>query len=180
MTALASGGRASRLLRTAIALSGVATLGCAIALASVSSAGAATPRCQTGGLVVWIDTQGNGTAGTIFYTLQFTNLSGHACTLRGYPRVSAVNLAGRQVGSEATRLSGTPVRTLTVGKGGTVKANLGIVDVGNFPRAVCRPTTAAGLRVLPPNGLRSKVIPFPFAACSRTGTPFLRVDPVVR
>ena len=36
----------------------------------------ATPACATSGLDVWLDTQGQGAAGTIFYKLNFTNLSG--------------------------------------------------------------------------------------------------------
>jgi hypothetical protein len=35
------------------------------------------------------------------YYLEFTNLSGHACTLAGYPGVSAVGLSGGQLGSPA-------------------------------------------------------------------------------
>ena len=27
-------------------------------------------------------------AGSVFYKIKFTNLSGHACTLRGFPRVA--------------------------------------------------------------------------------------------
>jgi len=48
-----------------------------------------------------MDTQGDGAAGSVYYTLQFTNLSGHACTLRGYPGVSAVSLSGHQLGAPA-------------------------------------------------------------------------------
>jgi hypothetical protein len=32
-----------------------------------------------------MDTQGGGAAGSIYYTLEFTNLSGQACTLHGSP-----------------------------------------------------------------------------------------------
>ena len=57
----------------------------------------AIPKCATSGLVVWMDTNGNGAAGTIYYELQFTNLSGQTCTLTGYPGVSAVKLNGTAV-----------------------------------------------------------------------------------
>jgi hypothetical protein len=40
-------------------------------------------------------------AGSIYYHLEFTNLSGRACTLVGYPGVSAINLSGHQLGSAA-------------------------------------------------------------------------------
>ena len=165
-----------RACRTAIALGAIAALSSAALFAGVPAAGAATPRCQTGGLVVWLNTEGNGTAGTIFYTLNFTNLSGHTCTLRGYPGVSAVNLGGHLLGSPASRLSGHPVRTITVRNGRTASATLGAVDTGALPS--CAMATAAGLRVFPPNSTVSRTIPFPFPACSNTGATFLRVDPV--
>src|SRR5438067_13911021 len=53
---------------------------------------ASTPRCANSQLVVWLDTQGNGAAGSITYDIELTNLSGHRCTLFGYPGVSAVSL----------------------------------------------------------------------------------------
>ncbi|MFZ1995035.1 MAG: DUF4232 domain-containing protein, partial [Solirubrobacteraceae bacterium] len=149
--------------------------------AAAPASAAATPACQTAGLVMWINTQGNGTAGTIFYTLNFTNLSGHPCMLRGFPGVSAVNLRGGGVGRAAARDTGQTVRSVTLANGHTAHAVLGIVDIGVLSTATCPPTTAAGLRVFPPNQRASKVIPFPFPACGRAGGPtFLRIRPVTR
>jgi hypothetical protein len=149
--------------------------------AATPAAGAATPTCQTRGLVIWINTQPNGTAGTIFYTLNFTNLSGRPCLLRGFPGVSAVNLRGRMFGRAASRDSGQPVRNVTLTNHQTAHAVLGIVDVGALPASTCPPTTAAGLRVFPPNQTTAKVIPFPFQACGRNGGPsVLRIRPVTR
>ncbi|MDQ6778933.1 MAG: DUF4232 domain-containing protein, partial [Actinomycetota bacterium] len=62
--------------------------------ATVAPTAASTPKCATSGLVVWLNTQGNGAAGSIFYALELTNLSGQTCTLNGYAGVSAVDLAG--------------------------------------------------------------------------------------
>jgi hypothetical protein len=126
---------------------------------------------------VWLDTQGNGAAGSVFYKIEFTNLSGHTCRLRGYPGVSAVNLGGHQLGSAATRdTSATPV-SVTLVEGATATAVLRIVSVGALP-ATCHAVTAAGLRVFPPNRATSKVIPFPFGACSHRGPVFLTVRAV--
>ena len=176
-----------RLPRGLVALGAVATAVVALALAgapagaATRASAAATPACQTAGLVVWLNTQGNGTAGTTFFTLNFTNLSGHACTLRGFPGVSAVNLRGKTLGRAAARDSGQTVRTVTLTNGHTAHAVLGLVDIGALPTTTCPPTTAAGLRVFPPNQKASKVIPFPFAACGRAGGPsFLRIRPVTR
>ena len=74
---------------------------------------AATPTCAMSGLVAWIDTQGNGAAGSVSYNLGLTNLSGRTCTLSGYPRVAGVDLDGRQLGSGSGReRSSTPQVTL--------------------------------------------------------------------
>jgi hypothetical protein len=139
---------------------------------------ASAPKCATSGLVVWLNTQGNGAAGSIFYTLEFTNLSGHTCTLSGYPGISAVNLAGHQLGSAATRDTAHPAHTVTLANGTSATTMLRIVQAGNFPSGSCHQVTAAGLRVFPPNLSTSKVVPFPFPACSHTGPVYLTVRAV--
>lgn len=130
------------------------------------------PRCATSALVVWLDTEGSGAAGSAFYKLHFTNLR-RACTLRGYAGVSAVDLGGHQLGSAASRNHARTPRLITLGRGATATAILQVVNVGNFSPAACRPTTAAGLRVYPPGSTASKIVPFPFRACSRHGPGFL-------
>ena len=92
-------------------LAGTAALACAAALIPVAAlaaaasaapaAAASAPKCSTAGLVVWM-TYDPSAAGTFYYTLNFSNLSGHACTLRGHPGVSAVSLTGRRIGIPAT------------------------------------------------------------------------------
>jgi Domain of unknown function (DUF4232) len=151
----------------------------AVPLATGASARrSAAPACATSKLVVWMNTSGNGAAGTVYYALRFTNLSGHTCTLRGFPGVSAVSLAAHQLGSAAARDHATPVKTISIANGHTATAILGIVEAGNFPTPKCGPTTAAGLRIYPPNQTASKLVPFPFAACSQKGPVFLRIRTV--
>ncbi len=156
----------------------VVALALAITARAATATKASTSRCATAGLVIWLDTQGNGAAGSIYYHLRFTNLSGRRCTLRGYPGVSAVNLAGHQVGSAASRDNAIPMTTVTLGKGATATAVLRIVEAGNFPASSCHQVTAAGLRVFPPGQRRATVVPFPFDACSRRGPVYLSVRAV--
>jgi Domain of unknown function (DUF4232) len=160
----------------AVSLSAVGAV--AMTSRTPSATTAATPTCTTGGLVVWLDTNGNGAAGSIFYKLEFTNLSGHMCTLGGYPGVSAVNLAGRMLGTPASRDTSRTPKVVTLKQDATATAVLRIVDAGNFSASSCGEVTAAGLRVVAPNATRSKAIPFPFAACSRPGPIFLTVQAV--
>jgi hypothetical protein len=145
---------------------------------SASTATAGTPRCATRGLVIWLDTQGDAAAGSRYYQLEFTNLSGHVCTLRGYPGASAVDLRGHQLGNAASRNPARPRRLVTLANGATATTVLQVAEARNFPRSVCRPSTAAGLRVYPPDQTASKLVPFPFLACSRSGPGFLSIQPV--
>jgi hypothetical protein len=153
------------------------------AQASSAGAGAAVPACETPGLVMWLNTTGNAGAGSISYQMQFTNLSGHRCTLNGFPFVLAVGLAGHQLGRRASFGRSHPPLTVTIRAGKTATAVLRIDEVGDFSPSACKPRTAAGLRVFPPNQTRSKTIPFPFAACS-TGGPkapvYMTVGPVTK
>ena len=175
-----------RIAVAAVAVAAVAIAGPAMAQeshsASVASSKAAPP-CQSSGIDDWLDTNGNGTAGTIFYHLEFTNLSGHACTLQGFPFVFAVNLAGHQIGNRAVLNHAFPANSVTVGSGATIHAVLGIVATGNYPPSACKPVTAAGLEVFAPTGINEvgRTVPFPFSACSTRGSHapnFLNVTPV--
>jgi hypothetical protein len=179
-------------------LAGAAAIACAAALAPVAALAAAgtatgapaasTPRCATSGLVVWLDVPpGNDFAGGAAYYLEFTNLSGHACTLRGYPGVSAVSLNGRQLGSPAGWGS-AKATTVTLASGSTATAELQIADTGAYsqcfqrlPQGPGKPgllPTAAGLRVYPPNQTASTMIPYPLRACAHTGPVWIHVGPV--
>jgi len=155
-----------------------ALAGIAASSSGALAAGASATSCRTSGLVVWLDTEGNATAGTVFYTMHFTNLSGRTCSVRGYPGVSAVSLGGRQLGNSASRDTGSPVRTITLRNGTSASADLGIVDTGNFSTSMCQPVTAAGLKVFPPGQSAAKTIPFPFSACSRGGVSYLKIRAV--
>lgn len=164
-------------------LIGAAAVACTVALipvaalaatASPAAPAASTPRCATSGLVIWFTPRlGGGYAGGYGYNLNFTNLSGHACTLRGYPGVSAVNLSGQQLGSPAGWGS-AKLRTVRLANGATATAQLRVEDAVSYGCTV----TAAGLRVYPPNQFTSKVVPYPLGACARTGPVWMLAGPV--
>jgi uncharacterized protein DUF4232 len=155
-----------------------AALVIAFAASAHSSVAATTPRCATAGLVVWLGTAADHAAGSSYYKLGFTNLSGHTCTLHGFAGVSATSLAGHQLGRAAARShTGTP-RQIRLSSNATAVAVLQLVDVHNFSPSACHPVVAAALRVYPPNQTVSKLVPFPFSACSRAGPVYLLVRAV--
>jgi hypothetical protein len=154
-----------------------AALAVAVFVSAATAENRAAPACTTAGLVVWLNTNGDGAAGSVYFRLEFTNLSSRTCSLNGYPGVSAVDLAGRRIGSPATR-NPSGVRAVRLANGGTANAVLRIVAAGNYPPSRCHPRTAAGLRVYPPNRRTSKVVPFPLRACAKAGVGYLSVGPL--
>lgn len=173
-------GYSGRRMIGAAALALAATLIPVASLAVTTSSGAAAaqappPRCVTAGLVIWMDTNGDGAAGSTFYTLKFTNLSGHACTLYGHPGVSAVGLSGGRLGPSAAWDPPEP-QVVTLASGDTAIAVLQYSNVTTSNHR-CN-TTAAGLRVYPPGQTSSKVIPFPITACRSSSLVFMNVRPV--
>ena len=140
-----------------------------------TSAVASTPKCALSGLVIWLDTHGGGTAGATYYYVEFTNLSGHLCTLSGYPRVAGINLVGQQLGSTGAPDSTAKPGTVLIANGARASMALRITDVDNFVPSACNKVMAAGLRVYSPSGPGFRTIPFPFEACSRTGPVYLHV-----
>ena len=172
--------RSSLTVRTcSIAASVVA---CSLALVALANAGArptdaVAATCKTSDLVVWIDTRGDAAAGSVYYTLNFTNQSGQTCAVVGYPGVSAVDLRGHRLGSAASR-SPARARTVTLANDETAGAPLQISQAANFPASACRIVPAAGLRIYPPNQTTSKIVPIPFHACTRSGPVYLHVKPM--
>jgi Domain of unknown function (DUF4232) len=135
------------------------------------------PRCKASAVAVGIVTPaGNGAAGSFYEFLTFRNTGSTACTLAGFPGVSAFG-GGRQLGSPAQRSPGTP-RTVALAPGVTTRAQLQINDVGVFSPSKCQPAQAAGLRVFPPNDFSPNDVKLSFRACSKKGTVYMSVSPV--
>jgi hypothetical protein len=144
------------------------------AVALASSSAPATPRCNASNTYVWFALSPNGATGHIYYAVEFTNVSSAACTLYGYPGVSAIGKTLHQIGVAAARIPVTK-HTVTVKPRQTVHAVLAITEPGFI--SGCHNVAAAGLKVYPPNE-RSKqyVLNFSFTACKNK--PFLSVYPV--
>jgi hypothetical protein len=161
-------------------MAGAAVAATTLGPVTAGAAGLAQPpNCTTAGVVIWMDTQPTATLlHAVKYNLQMTNLSGHACVLRGYPQVSAVDVHGHQLGAAASRDIRRRVESVTLGRAATARAVLRVTDVGTFSRSRCAHRAAAGFRVHLPRAKSSEVVPFPFAACSRPTVNYLAIQAV--
>jgi len=174
--------------RRVVAVASAAVAGLAIstaAYAATSSSGTPTasiPKCTASDLGVWVAVdQGNGAAGTIYYPLEFTNLSGHTCYLFGYPGVSALDRNGNQLGSPADWGSLAGARIVNLAPGATAHTLLAYHDVAVSTEPGCDPVdSAANLRVYPPDQRSATIAAFTFEACSHAGPIWLSItEPII-
>src|ERR1700753_2502282 len=150
ITALAAATAAGLIAATAVSAAG--SPGAVLASDTARTTAAAVPACTAHDLGAWLAvTQGNGPAGSVYSPLQFTNLSRHACSMRGFPGVSALNRAAHQLGSPAGRDHAVPVRTVALAPGATAHSVLRLSDVV-LSTAACHPVySAIELRIYPPD-----------------------------
>jgi predicted small lipoprotein YifL len=135
-------------------------------------------RCLKSQLVAWLAVPRTGfTNESNIYDLQLSNISSHACTLYGYPGVSATGPGGKLLGSAAGRAGGLEF-LVTLAPGGSAHAILYVAYKGDFPASTCKPVVASGLRVFAPGAYSALGFPYSFPACSRRGPVYLSVSPV--
>jgi hypothetical protein len=138
--------------------------------------------CQSASLQVTVDTgQAGAAAGSTYYPVDFTNTSGSACGMYGYPGVSFVTAgssAGTQVGAAAQENPAFGKLAVRLAPGGVAHAWLQVAAAGNFPANTCQPQTVSWLKVFPPDQTVAVYINHSFAACAATATPLLFVMPI--
>ena len=138
--------------------------------------------CSTTSLVLTVDnSQAGGGAGNSYYPLNFTNTSGAACEMYGFPGVSFVTAPtgqGRQVGAAALRGSAFTKVAILLNPGGSAHAWLKVATAVNYPAAACQPVAVHWLRVYPPGETAAGYVGHTFTACSSTSAPLLTVLPV--
>lgn len=111
------------------------------------------------------------------FPVEFTNVSGAACTLRGYPLVSAYRAGGAQVGNAAVLDTSVSAQRVVLAPGATAHAAV----VESVSPGRCRPVDAAGLRVVLPGESVARYVRHTIAACSAAGQQapaFLHVRPL--
>jgi hypothetical protein len=180
ITAVIAAASAAGLI-AATAASAAGSSGAVLASDTARTTSTAVPACTAGDLGAWVAvTQGNGAAGSIFYPLQFTNLSRHACAMRGFPGVSAIDRNGHQLGSPAGWDHVVPARTVVLAPGGTAHTILRWSDATITTTSSCHPVSSTfELRVYPPGQRHATFAAFDLQACSHAGPVYLDVEPVL-
>ncbi len=148
---------------------------------AADTAPAAIPACTAGDLGAWVAaSQGNGAAGSIYYPLQFTNLSRQACAMRGFPGVSAIDRNGHQLGSPAGWDTWIAPHTVVLAPGATAHTILRYSDVEVTTAPGCHPVFSTfELRVYPPGQYGATYAFFGLEACSHAGPVYMSVEPVL-
>jgi hypothetical protein len=161
------------MMRTKILVAAVcaaaAIITCTTATAAFAAKPAAsTPKCTAGELGVWIAANhGQGAAGTAYYPLEFTNLSTHACTLEGYPGVSALASNGSQLGDAASRFTYGKETTVKLGADQSAFALLGYRDAAVGSCASKDVRDAYNLRVYAPGSTSAINVPWDWPTCTK-------------
>ncbi len=120
-----------------------------------------------------------GTAGSIYQVIEFTNISNAPCTLFGYPGVSlASGTPVTQVGAAASRSTASAARLVTLGPGQTGNALLRIVEAGNYSPGTCTPTTTTYLQIFPPNQTTPIYLSYKSTGCASSKVNLLSVSVV--
>lgn len=132
---------------------------------SAGTAGSAS-GCQSGNLAVTAGV-GQGTAGSVYATVTFTNHGSRTCTLYGYPGVSVGTGAPfHQVGMGAAENPSPPRELVTLTPGGAASAVLQVADAGNYSTGQCRPKHTSKLQVYPPNQTQALDVAYHTTGCA--------------
>jgi len=135
--------------------------------------------CATSGLQAWL---GLGTAATTegtYYTLEFTNVSDRACSLFGYPDVSAYRDTPKvrgPIGSAAAHDTSVRPKPVMLAPGATAHAGLRVTV--SAQSAICVQVTAEELRIALPRQARPAFVPAHIPVCSQKGQVSLSVQPI--
>jgi len=138
---------------------------------------AGSPGCATSVLKLSLGTSG-AAAGSSYYPIDFTNTSGAACTLYGYPGVSFISASGSQIGAAAIEDPVYPRQLVTLAPGATAHADLQVTDALNYPAATCSPVSVNQLKVFPPGQTSPLNLGLTTTACASTSVQILAIQTV--
>ena len=139
------------------------------------------PLCATAQLTLRI---GGGLVndGADIYYIYFKNTGATACTLRGYPGISAVtgpDGSASQIGSDAKRTPTSPVATQLLKPGQSVQATLRFARTGNFVLPQCQHVNVMFLKIFPPGGTTAAYAGIEEQVCAETTLPTMTITTVI-
>jgi hypothetical protein len=137
----------------------------------VGSVGASkSGLCKAGDVSLSLGAGDSG-AGTTYRPLIIKNISGHECTIQGFPGISYVGgQDGHQIGKAAFREGGKG-DAVELAPGQSASAVIGFAQVANFDAATCQPEQIKGLRVYLPQETASLFLPLEGTGCASTAIP---------
>jgi Protein of unknown function (DUF4232) len=128
-----------------------------------------------------IATKQRGAAGDTYYTLQFANTGGTACTMSGFPAIAAITRTGKQLGSPAGHGLMTIISRVVLAPGAKAHTTLiyhaRLVSAGGGCGTV---ENAFELRIGMAGQKSAVYVAFGSRSCSRAGHVFLTVTESVR
>ncbi|MFI5035360.1 MAG: DUF4232 domain-containing protein [Acidimicrobiales bacterium] len=130
-----------------------------------------TPSCKPAQMVVSRGAA-QGTAGTIYYPIIFTNTGG-TCTIFGVPHIQpVVGPMHHALGPAAGNASMGEMPALhRLARGQSVSVGYGVTESGNFSVASCHPKTANGILVSLTPFVKSTFVKMTISVCtSRVST----------
>jgi hypothetical protein len=173
--------RRGRLAPAAVAVAICAALVVALSAGSAAAERRVAAPCTTSNLVIWIPNgKGSGAAGSVYYKVEMTNSGSSTCTLKGFPKVTALDLKGRTLGQPAARESGGGGKTITLAPEASTAFNVRITEAGNYTPSECHPVNASGLSITPPGQSSNRIVPLPFKACAQLAAATISITAVGR
>jgi Protein of unknown function (DUF4232) len=162
----------------------VAALATALAITSAASASTSAhaaprviPKCAASELGVWVSAnEGNGTAGSIYYPMEFTNIGSQTCYLDGFPGVSAISSTLHQLGASAIWNHSVSPSIVNLAPGATAHSILQYIVVQVSPQ--CKQTNAAMLKIYPPDQTFSTNAFWPMESCTTSSPVYLSVEAI--
>lgn len=166
--------------RCAVTVAAAAVLSAAALTAVAASAqavtsGSATPRCGNASLAVTRTYVDSG-AGHSWLTLIYRNVTGHSCTVSGYPGLDAISGSGTTLAHAARTTSGYGggtgrAKTVTVPSGGYASAVVEWLNFNGRTGGACR--FSAAINTIVANTDRVHRLPVSVSVCG------LQVHPTV-
>jgi hypothetical protein len=120
--------------------------------------------------------------GTDIYYLYFTNTSGTACVLRGYPAVAAVtgpDDTATQIGSGAQPVANSPAAPQLLKPGAKAQATLRFARRGNFASAQCHQVNVLYLKIFPPGENTAAYVGIDEQTCDQTTLPTMTITTIL-